>query len=272
MAAGMLNDVVFDAYLANDRTLADPETVGVATGETIRLRIINACAASNMWIDLGPLTGELIAVDGIAVAPLKGSLFPLAIAQRADVRVRIEGHGRWPILFRPEGLAARTGIILATHGAAIEKLAAEGEVAPPLDLEMEIKLKSAAAFPQEPVTRTEMVMLTGGEQGYAWGLNGKPMMHETLFTVREGERIDIMMHNMTGMSHPMHLHGHYFKVVAIDGRGIDGAVRDTVLVPPGRSVTVRFDADNPGSWAFHCHHLYHMNSGMMAAIRYSSAA
>ncbi len=117
-----------------------------------------------------------------------------------------------------------------------------------------------------------MVMLTGGDQGYVWGLNGKPSMHDTLFTVREGERIDIMMHNMTAMAHPMHLHGHYFKVVAIDGVAINGAVRDTVLVPPGRAVTVRFDADNPGNWAFHCHHLYHMNSGMMAAIRYSSAA
>jgi FtsP/CotA-like multicopper oxidase with cupredoxin domain len=68
------------------------------------------------------------------------------------------------------------------------------------------------------------------------------------------------------------MHGHYFKVVALNDRRIDGALRDTVLVPPGESVTIRFDADNPGNWAFHCHHLYHMNSGMMGAIRYSSAA
>jgi FtsP/CotA-like multicopper oxidase with cupredoxin domain len=270
---GMLNDVVFDAYLANDRTLADPEVVRVERGMSVRLRIINACAASNMWIDLGELDGEVIAVDGISVVPHKVKQAPLAIAQRLDIRVRIPAEGEtWPVMFLPEGVTMRTGFILAAAGAAISRVAEQGELAPPLDLEMEARLNTAAAFPEEPVTRTEMVMLTGGDQGYVWGLNGKPSMHDTLFTVREGERVDIMMHNMTAMAHPMHLHGHYFKVVAIDGVAINGAVRDTVLVPPGRAVTVRFDADNPGNWAFHCHHLYHMNSGMMAAIRYSSAA
>ena len=115
---GMLNDIIFDAYLANDRTLADPEVVRVGNATQIRLRIINGAAASNMWIDLGALQGELIAVDGNAVYPLKGSLFPLAIAQRADIRVKLpEGSGAGPILFRPEGAAARTGIYLATQGA-----------------------------------------------------------------------------------------------------------------------------------------------------------
>ena len=108
---GMLNDVQFDAYLANDRTLADPEVVRVGKATQIRLRIINGSAASNMWIDLGALQGELIAVDGNAVFPLKGSRFPLAVAQRADIRVKLpEGSGAWPILFRPEGLSARAGI------------------------------------------------------------------------------------------------------------------------------------------------------------------
>jgi FtsP/CotA-like multicopper oxidase with cupredoxin domain len=97
-------------------------------------------------------------------------------------------------------------------------------------------------------------------------------MHDTIFTLREGERIEVVMRNQTGMAHPMHLHGHYFKVAAINNVAIEGALRDTVLVPPSTSVTIRFAADNPGNWAFHCHHLYHMNAGMMGAIRYSSAA
>jgi FtsP/CotA-like multicopper oxidase with cupredoxin domain len=270
MAMG--SDVTFDAYLANDRTLDDPETLGVETGMTVRLRIINASAASNMWIDLGLLPGELIAVDGNAVAPVKGMLFPLAIAQRADVRIKIPAPGRWPILFRAEGLAARTGIVLATHGAAIEKIAVEGDMAPMIGLELEPRLRSVAVLPDEPVTRTEIVDLTGGGSDYAWGLNGKASMHDTVFTVREGERVAVILRNQTDMAHPMHLHGHYFKVVALNDMKIDGALRDTVLVPAGQSVTIRFDADNPGNWAFHCHHLYHMNAGMMGAIRYSNAA
>ncbi len=115
-------------------------------------------------------------------------------------------------------------------------------------------------------------MMMGSDEGYGWSLNGRSGMHDTLFTVRQGERMAIIMHNMTGMSHPMHLHGHYFKVTAIGKRRIDGALRDVVLVPPGETVTVMFDADNPGTWAFHCHHAYHMNAGMMGTLAYSSAA
>ena len=66
----------------------------------------------------------------------------------------------------------------------------------------------------------------------------------------------------------MHLHGQAFQVVAINGAPLAGAVRDTVLVPPMGSVTIAFDADNPARWAFHCHNLYHMMTGMMTEVRY----
>lgn len=272
MGPAMLNDVAFDAWLCNDRTLDDPEIVRVQKNGQMRLRIINAAAASNMWIDLGALAGELIAVDGNAVHPLRGSLFPLAIAQRADIRLRIPGDGAFPILFQAEGVAERTGLILATPGTAIAKLEGQAAVAAALDLSFERRLRAVGQLPDEPVSRTEMLMLTGGGADYSWGLNGKTGMHDTIFTVKQGERVEVMMHNMTNMAHPMHLHGHYFKVVAIGQERIDGALRDTVLVPPMETVTIMFDADNPGNWAFHCHHLYHMNAGMMGAIRYSGAA
>jgi FtsP/CotA-like multicopper oxidase with cupredoxin domain len=268
-----LNDVTFDAYLANDRSLDDPEILQVEKGGQLRLRIINAAAASNMWIDLGSMEGDLIAVDGHAVYPVRGSLFPLAVAQRADIRLKVPaGGGAFPVLFRPEGLAVRTGLMLATPGAEIARTAADGDMTPAVDLLLERRLKAVAEIRDEPISRSEMVTLTGGAADYVWGLNGKPSMHETLFNVKPGERIEIIMHNMTAMAHPMHLHGHYFKVTAIGGKRFDGALRDTVLVPPMQAVTIQFDADNPGNWAFHCHHLYHMNSGMMGSIAYTSAA
>ena len=76
------NDVNYDAYLANDRTLNDPEVVKVEKGGRVRLRIINGSSGTNFFIDLGSLTGELIATDGMPVRPVQGSRFPLAIAQR----------------------------------------------------------------------------------------------------------------------------------------------------------------------------------------------
>ncbi len=271
--AAMLNDITYDAMLANDRTLDDPEIVRAEKGGRFRLRIINGAAATNFWIDLGRLEGELIAVDGNSVSPVRGSRFPLAVAQRADIRVALPpGSGAFPILFEAEGARLRAGIVLMAGNVLLEKISDEAVPGAMIGLEQEMLLRSIAQFPDEPVTRTEMLMLTGGGPDYVWGLNGKASMHDVLFSVRQGERIDVMMHNMTGMAHPMHLHGHYFKVVAINGQPINGAIRDTVLVPVGATVTIRFDADNPGNWAFHCHHLYHMNSGMMGAISYSTAA
>jgi FtsP/CotA-like multicopper oxidase with cupredoxin domain len=272
-AASMASDVAFDAMLANDRTLGDPQIVKAEKSGRFRLRIINGAAASNMWIELGALQGELIAVDGNSIRPVRGNRFPLAIAQRADVRLQLpQGAGSYPILFTVEGSDMRSGIVLQAGSAPVTKLSEKGAIADMLDISMEPYLRSIAELPDNPVSRTDIVMLTGGDQAYQWGFNGKPMMHDTLMSVREGERYELIMHNMTTMSHPMHLHGHYFRVVDINGERFKGAIRDTVLVPPGDRVTIQFDADNPGNWAFHCHHLYHMNSGMMAAISYSGAA
>jgi FtsP/CotA-like multicopper oxidase with cupredoxin domain len=273
MTEGMTSDVSFDAMLANDRTTADPEIVRSEKQGRLRLRIINGAAATNFWIDLGALQGEVIAVDGNAVYPVKGSRFQLAIAQRADIRLALPpGSGAWPVFFHAEGTTQRSCIILQSGDGQISKVADAENAAPSVDLSLEEQLRPIAIASDNPVARTEMVMLTGGGADYVWGLNGKPSMHDVLFRVREGERYEIMMHNMTGMAHPMHLHGHYFNVVAVNGRRFHGALRDTVLVPPKAQVTIQFDADNPGTWAFHCHHLYHMNSGMMAAIAYQRAA
>jgi FtsP/CotA-like multicopper oxidase with cupredoxin domain len=227
-----------------------------------------------MWIDLGALAGELIAVDGNAIVPVSGRVFPLAIAQRADIRIAIPKEGgSWPVLFRPEGVAARSGIVIATVGAAIGKIAGEsGDLAPALDLAFESRLSAAEPLGPAKAVRREMLHLGGGGADYVWTLNDQSRMHATVLTVKPNRRIELAMMNMTAMAHPMHLHGHHFQVVGIGERRLSGAMRDTVLVPPMQTVTVAFDTDNPGRWALHCHHLYHMNSGMLGTMVYDGAA
>jgi FtsP/CotA-like multicopper oxidase with cupredoxin domain len=112
--------------------------------------------------------------------------------------------------------------------------------------------------------------LTGNMARYQWSLNGRVYENRIPLLVAEGERVEIVMRNKTGMAHPMHLHGHQFQVVALHDKPIEGAMRDTVMVPPKRSVTIAFDADNPGRWAFHCHNLYHMAAGMFTSLEYES--
>src|ERR1700738_410656 len=89
-----LNDVHYDAFLANDRTLADPEIARVERGGRIRLRVINGASSSQFWIDLGDLVGRVVATDGHPVHPVAGSRFPLAMAQRPDILIDLPRAGR----------------------------------------------------------------------------------------------------------------------------------------------------------------------------------
>src|SRR5262249_41017386 len=112
-AAPDLNDVKYDAFLANDRTLADPDVVKVDPGGSVRLRVINSSSMSSYMVDLGPLPAELIGVDGQGVAPIAGSGFPISVAQRLDLRIRLpQGPGAYPIFAVLEGERSRTGIVL----------------------------------------------------------------------------------------------------------------------------------------------------------------
>ena len=265
-----LNDVEFDAYLANDRTLADPEIVRVELGARLRLRIINAAASTNFMIDLGALEGAVIAVDGQPVMPVTGKRFEIAIAQRLDIRMTLPpGQGAYPILAVREGNRARTGIILATPSGTIPKLEDEGKYqAPAIRTGLEQRLKAITALAVRPVDRHITLNLTGSMARYVWTLNDRVYEDRIPLMVVRDERVEIVMHNKTGMAHPMHLHGHLFQIVAINNQPLNGAMRDTVMVPPQGSVTIAFDADNPGRWAFHCHNLYHMGSGMFTSLDY----
>lgn len=273
--AGMamdLNDVVYDAFLANDRTLTDPEVVRVEPGGRVLLRVINASAASNFLVDLGPVQAKLVAVDGHPVQEMGGSVFPVAIAQRIDLAFQLGvDQSVVPVFAVLEGERRRTGIVLATKNGHVLKLS---ELAPqattPLNFAVEESLRAPVPLAAKPADRVHKVELTGDMARYVWGLNGRTYGDSQPLMVATGQRVELVMTNRTMMSHPMHLHGHFFQVVAIDGRRFAGAVRDTVLVPPMRSVTIAFDADNPGRWAFHCHNLYHVEAGMMTTIQYET--
>jgi FtsP/CotA-like multicopper oxidase with cupredoxin domain len=71
------------------------------------------------------------------------------------------------------------------------------------------------------------------------------------------------MRNKTMMAHPMHLHGHFVRDVTSRD---DSPPKDTIVVPPQRTVKLDLLADNPGMWMFHCHNLYHMHAGMMRVV------
>lgn len=266
-----LNDYDWDAYLANDRTLSDPEVVRVERGGRIRLRVINAAAATVFWIDSGKVAARLVAVDGHDVHPVSAARFGLAMGQRLDLDIDLPSEsGAWPILALREGARERTGLILATPGAEVQRIDAMAEVVAPafdIDLAQEAKLLARTALPKRPVDRSHMLMLGGSMQPYVWTINGAIWGQHSPVTARTGERVVLSFHNMSMMGHPMHLHGHVFQVVALNGKAMAGALRDTVYVPPNSMVDVALDAGEAARWMLHCHHMPHLATGMMTEFQ-----
>ncbi len=116
-----------------------------------------------------------------------------------------------------------------------------------------------------PPSRSLDIHLTGNMERYMWSFDGVKMSdkHEPI-PFREGERVRITLINDTMMGHPIHLHGHYFELVT--GQGDHAPRKHTVLVQPGGKLSFDLTADAVGDWAFHCHMLYHMASGMMRTV------
>jgi len=270
-AAPDLNDVKYDAFLANDRTLADPEVIKVEPGGHVLLRVINGSSMSNYHLDLGQLKGELIAVDGFRTVPMMAGRFPIAVAQRLDIRLALPREpAAYPVLAVLEGDRRQTGIVLATGAAAIARIADTTDTSSPaLTLDLERQLRATEPLSPRKADRVHTLNLTGDMARYIWSINNVAWNKDVPpLPIAKGERVELVMINQTKMPHPMHLHGHEFQVVEIDGQRFAGAVRDTVLVTPGQRVVIAFDANNPGLWAFHCHLLYHLDAGMFTTLQY----
>lgn len=267
MGAMDLNDFNFDAYLANDRTLDDPEVVAVDKGSRVLLRIINGSAATVFWIDTGALQGRAVATDGNRIQPVAGSRFGLAMGQRLDIELDLPAEGgAFPVLALREGAVERTGIILASKGAAVERIAGVSDTAHPAfsgDLVQEALFSALVPLADRPVDRSDTLMLGGSMMPYRWTIDGQGWGSHRPVEARTGERVTLTFHNMSMMAHPMHLHGHHFQVVALNGRAVNGARRDTVHVPPMSMVTVALDAGEAARWMLHCHHMPHLATGMM---------
>ncbi|WP_157016650.1 multicopper oxidase family protein [Mesorhizobium xinjiangense] len=279
MMGGMamdLNDYDWDAYLANDRTLSDPEVVQVERGGRIRLRVINAAAATVFWIETGGAEARLVAVDGHAVQPVPGTRFGLAMGQRLDIEIDLPNEsGSWPVLALREGARERTGLILASRGAEVRRLDAMAESEAPAfdtDFAQEARLIALDALPDRPVDRSHVLMLGGSMQPYVWTINGAIWGQHQPIIARSGKRVVLSFHNMSMMAHPMHLHGHVFQVVGLNGRRVAGALRDTVHVPPMSMVDVALDAGEAARWMLHCHHMPHLAIGMMTEFAVTASA
>lgn len=131
-----------------------------------------------------------------------------------------------------------------------------------------LKSPIVTAFPKsKPVFNLELV-LGGDMERYVWHINGKAIHEDRTLEINEGDVVRFTFVNDTMMHHPMHLHGHFFRV--LNANGEFSPLKHTVDVPPHGTRTIEFFANEPGQWMLHCHNLYHMKTGMARVIKYKS--
>jgi FtsP/CotA-like multicopper oxidase with cupredoxin domain len=286
MPAMDVSDVAYDAFLASGRkSIALPGK----PGEKVRLRFINAGTATYFYLQsaTGPLT--IVAADGPAVKPLPVKRLLIGMAETYDVIVTVPPTGQWevratsqdgsghasillgegephpaPDIPRPEIYSMDAHLMAAMDdmGSSAMKMEAER----PLSPYSKLRALKSTALPASLPRRGIELRLTGDMERYIWSFNGKTMAEDGVIKIKRGEVLRLELFNDTMMHHPIHLHGHFFRV--LEGQGNAAPLKHTVDVPPMGKRTIEFEANESGDWLFHCHLLYHMHSGMARVFSY----
>jgi hypothetical protein len=132
----------------------------------------------------------------------------------------------------------------------------------------DLKSPVSTTLPKGTPTYDLKLVLGGDMERYVWHINGKAIHEDRTIEINEGNVVRFTFVNDTMMHHPMHLHGHFFRV--INANGDFSPLKHTVDVPPHGTRTIEFFANEPGQWMLHCHNLYHMKTGMARVIKYRS--
>lgn len=122
--------------------------------------------------------------------------------------------------------------------------------------------------PDKPIAGVIRMELFGYMDHFVWFINGVPAYKAKPITIEEGKRYRIIFTNTSMMRHPMHIHGHWF--ILRNGHGAYDPLLHTIEMAPGATAVADIDADASGQWFFHCHHLYHMESGMARVFQYET--
>ncbi len=260
-------DIVYPLYLVNGKPPEQPEEFGVRRGERVRLRLVNPSSASIYRVALAGHRMTVVHADGLPVEPVEVDSLRIGMGERYDVLVDAKNPGVWQLAAQAEGTQKMARAIFRYEGTS--------SPTPPADLrppELQGQLLSysmlrstpeAGDIPSGDPGRVERFVLAGNEERYVWTINGQTFDEADRIKIGRDERVRFEYRNMSMMPHPMHLHGHSFRVD--NGTG-QGPIKDTVLVEPMQTVSTDWVANNPGPWALHCHHAYHQEAGMMRVV------
>lgn len=131
-----------------------------------------------------------------------------------------------------------------------------------------LKSPTKTTLPENAPVKELKFELTGNMNRYVWSLDNKVVSESDKILIKKGENVRIVLHNNSMMRHPMHLHGHDFRV--LNGQGEYAPLKNVIDIMPMETDTLEFNANVDGDWFFHCHILYHMMSGMGRVFTYEN--
>lgn len=293
------SDVGYDAFLINGKKSS--QLIEARRGEKVRIRIINAGASTYFHVALGNGPMNVISADGIDVTPVLANELLMGMAETYDILFEVPEQKNYELkITAQDGTGSSSGWIgkgekvsapekpfpdmyatmdHAQHAEHSEHAEHGGEHAghdmhaghqmPVIVDSLTVdKLKASTELPRNKAVRELKLVLDGDMSRYIWHINGKAIHEEKNIEINEGEMVRFVFVNETMMHHPMHLHGHFFRVV--NENGALSPLKHTVDVPPHGSRTIEFQANEPGEWMLHCHNLYHMKTGMARVVKYLS--
>jgi FtsP/CotA-like multicopper oxidase with cupredoxin domain len=292
MPAMDVSDVAYDAFLANG---AQSTKIPGKPGETVRLLLINAGASTYFYVQAAHEPLQIVAADGPDVRPIRVKRLLIGMAETYDVLVKVPKSGRWeirataqdgsghasmwvgegdghpaPDVPKPDNYRMDSHMMAAMDEMDMEPVseaeALANEAERPLSPYGRLRSAKVTALPAALPRRTLTLRATGDMERYVWSFNGKTFAEDGIIPIQKGEVIRIEMINDTMMHHPMHLHGHFFRVLM--GQGAYSPLKHTIDLPPMGKRTIEFEANESGDWLFHCHLLYHMHTGMTRIFSY----
>ncbi len=220
---GAAGDLSYPLYLVNGRPPEDPETLKVRRGEKVRLRLVNPASDTAFRFAVAGHKLTVTHADGLPVEHKKVDAVRVGMGERYDVLVEADNPGVWQIGASPEGKSDLAHTILRYEES--------GEATPPpahlVPKELDGKLLTyrnlraagKESFPSGDPDRTLDLTLSGDHGNYAWAINDQLYPNADPLEVREGEWVRLNLQNGSMMTHPMHLHGHFFQVDNSSGRG-----------------------------------------------------
>ncbi|MGW5586698.1 multicopper oxidase family protein [Streptomyces sp. NPDC003857] len=268
LLGGDAGDVKYPYHLINGRVPADPDVYTAKPGTRVRLRIVNAGGDTAYRVALGGHKMTITHTDGFPVRHQQVDAVLVGMGERYDVLVTL-ADGVFPLVALAEGKnVSGMALVRTGSGSAPKSTVRPAELNGIIMTASQLKAADDVRLPAKKADRVHRIELTGDMAAYDWAINGErfdmndPTANPVL--VEEGRRVRLDFVNDTTMWHPMHLHGHTYQL------GTDGPRKDTTIVLPKKTVSVYFDADNPGQWMLHCHNAYHGEAGMTALLAYQA--